>query len=438
MHRFLVLLLASLLPVLAACGGAARTASDTESDPAADAPVTITLAYNRFLETSFTEHPAPIDVIRSAVAEAHPNIDVQLNIVPDSIEAHRDALAVWMTSQDGTVDIYGMDAPWVLEFGEAGWAVPLNDYLPDLEERFLQSGLDIFLHEGQRLGVPFWGSVGGMFYRTDLLEAAGFEPPATYDELVEIVAAIQAEQPDLSGFVWPGARQESLIQTWAEIFLGFGGSYYADDGRCAVNSPQGIAAVTFMVELIDDGISPRETTAWTAEEARTRFVEGEAIFLRHNHDIITWLDDPERSDIVGQWAFMPNPAQPGGEPSGATGGFAFAINPYTDSLPAAVQVIQVIASEEVQKGFALAWGPVQYYRGLYEQPEVQAAHANVGVLADVLPSSASRPRSTNYAQLSDILQQEIHSALTGSKSVENALNDACSRIDALPGARNGL
>jgi multiple sugar transport system substrate-binding protein len=160
-------------------------------------------------------------------------------------------------------------------------------------------------------------------------------------------------------------------------------------------------------------------------------VEGEAIFLRHNHDIITWLDDEERSDIAGRWDFMPNPAQPDGRPTGVTGGFAFAINPYTDEYDAALKVLEVIAGEEVQRGFAIAWGPVQYYEGLYEDTEVQEANPNVDELDPVLETALNRPPSTRYAELSSILQEEIHSALSGTKPVEQALDDACARVEEL-------
>jgi multiple sugar transport system substrate-binding protein len=264
-----------------------------------------------------------------------------------------------------------------------------------------------------------------------LLDTYSLEPPQTYDDLVRIIETITAEQQDMSGFVWAGAREESLVQVWVEFFRGFGGQYFDAEGNCAINSEAGIAAVTFMRDLIINGYSPPETTSWTSQEARTRFVEGEAIFLRSNHDIVSWLDDPERSDIGGMWGVIPNPAQPDGEQAGATGGFAFAINPFTDNREEATQVLRVIASEEVQKGFAMAWGPVQYYEGLYDDPQVQEANPNIDAVERLLPSAATRPQSTDYAQLSDVLQQELHSALTESKPVEVALNDACSRIDAI-------
>ncbi|HSN75871.1 MAG TPA: extracellular solute-binding protein [Anaerolineae bacterium] len=420
------LVLSACQPVLAP----PQSGSTSDATPTAE-PVVITLAYNRFLQTSFGPGPAPIDVIRAEVAKQYPNIDVRLNLMPDTINGMREALAVWIASEDPTVDIYGMDMPWVQEFGRAGWAVPLDELASQLEENYIANGLDVFSYEGQRLGVPFWSSVSGTFYRTDLLEAAGFAPPQTYDELVEIAQAITAQDPELSGFVWAGVKDEQLVMTWSEFLLGFGGRYFDDAGQCAMNSPEGVEALSFMVNLIESGVSPREVPAWKAEEARTRFAEGKAVFLRHNHDIVVWLDDPERSAVAGKWAVMPNPAQPGGQTAGVAGGFAFAVNPYSDNKTEALQVMEIIAGLPAQKGFAIAWGPVQYYNGLYDDPEVAAANPNADTIGPLLTSAVPRPPSVRYTELSSILQDEIHSAITGIKPAEQALNDACQRIDGL-------
>ena len=395
-----------------------------------DDTVTVTLAYNSFLETSFGPGPAPLEVIREAVAAEHPNIEIEFFATPDAIEAQRDAIVVWMTSQDGEIDIYGMDSPWVLEFGRAGWALPLNAAVLALETDFIASGVDVFSYEGERLGVPFWGSVGGLFYRSDLLEEYGFEPPATYEELAEIVETITADNPELTGFTFPAAKAEALVQVWTEFFRGFGGEFYNADGECTMNSEAGVDALFFMVDLIDEGIVPEQVTGWNAEEARLRFVEGNAIFLRHNQDIVTWLDDPERSAIGGNWGLVANPAE-GGVRTGATGGFAFAVNPFSDTPEAALDVMRVIAGLEVQQGFAIAWGPVQYYEGLYEIEEVAAANPNSELLANVLPSAAPRPASISYSQLSQIIQDEVHAALTGGKSAQEALDNACVRVDRI-------
>lgn len=440
--RFLAIIVvsASLLLVAAQCGPAPtpQTIVETvvvketvEVTPVPVDKVTITLAYNRFLNMSFGAGPAPFDAIKQAVAKQYPHIELQLNLMPDSVNQMHDALAVWFTAADPTVDLYGMDTPWVLEFGQAGWAVPLNDQLPALEQNYVTSGLDIFSYNGQRLGVPFWGSVSGLYYRQDLLDEYGFAPPQTFDEMQQIITAIRADRPELAGLVWPGAREESLIMVWATFLHGFGGEYTQADGSCGFDSPEGVAAVEFMNQLIQNGDSPAETTALTAQEAQTRFVEGNAIFLWHNLDLVTWLDDPDRSAVAGKWGVAPSPAQPNGRPASLTGGYAFAINPYSDNPTEARQVLEIIASAEVQKAFALAWGPVQYYKGLYDDPDVAAGNPNAKLIEPVLEFAVNRPPSTNYAELSSILQEELHAALTGGKPVAQALGDSCARVESI-------
>ena len=144
------------------------------------------------------------------MAAEYTDITVELNILPDTVMGIRDAIAVWMLEGDGTVDIYGMDSPWVTEFGQAGWAVELSDEVPELSESFVDTGVEIFSYDGDPLGVPFWGSISGLYYQTYLLEEYGFDVPSTYDDLVDISDTILEDQPELTAFAWPGPRKRGL------------------------------------------------------------------------------------------------------------------------------------------------------------------------------------------------------------------------------------
>ncbi len=419
------------LVVLFGVASLAFGAGSGESSGDAEESVTVTIGYNRFLESSFGEGPAPLEVIRDEVADQYPDINVELNIMPDDTSGMRDAIAVWMNAGDGTVDIYGIDSPWVPEFGRAGWALPLNNRIPSLSRNYSENGLDTFSYDGSILGVPFWGSVSGLYYRTDLLEEYGFEPPQTYDDLIRIADEITEDRSELTAFTWPGANEESLVMVFSDFLHGFGGSYVDSDGAFAFDSEEAVEALSFMKRLIDEGYTPEQTTSWRGEESRRRFVEGNAIFTWHNSDLVIWLDDPERSEIVGNWDFITPPAQPDGEAVSISGGFAFGLNPHSDNPDAAEAVLEVIASMPVQKGFAMAWGPVQYYNGLYEQEEVLEANPNADRITDVVENSISRPPSTDYTELSSILQEEIHTALTGGKTPREALEDATDRIERM-------
>mgnify|MGYP006277049777 FL=1 len=147
--------------------------------------------------------------------------------------------------------------------------------------------------------------------------------------------------------------------------------------------------------------------------------------------MVTWLNDPEQSQIVENWDYIPFPAQPDGESVSITGGFAFSANPFSENLDAAIDVLDVIAREAVQKGFALAWGPVQYYEGLYEDPEVQEYNPNVDKLIPLTNVARNRPPSQNYAEFSGILQEELNGMVTGVTEPEAGLESMTSRVNRL-------
>ncbi|MDZ7794540.1 MAG: extracellular solute-binding protein [Spirochaetia bacterium] len=232
------------------------SAGQQEGEKGADGKVTVTLGYNAFLADSFTDAPPPIDVIQEELAKKYPEISLKYYTMPSDMLS---SLTIWMTSQDGTIDIYGLDTPWVTQFGRGGWAVPLNDKLPQLEENFEQAGLDTFSYEGKRLGVPFWGGLSGLFYRTDLLEKYGFRKKETLNDIVEISKKVKADHPDKMGFVWPGGRYEELVQVYATFLHAFGGKYKDSQGNYVFDSEKNIAAAQFMRTLIEEGVSPRDS-----------------------------------------------------------------------------------------------------------------------------------------------------------------------------------
>ncbi len=391
-------------------------------------PNTITLGYNPFLSDSFTDAPPPIDVIRQVLSQRYPEITLEYLTMPQDM---LDQLVIWMTSQDATVDIFGIDTPWVTQFARARWAAPLNDVLPDLDNRIAAAGLETFGHDGSWIGVPFWGTLAGLYYRTDLLEEYGFSAPTTITEMVQIIETIRADRPELSGLLWPGARGDSLVMFYSTLLHSFGGTYTDSSGAFAFDSPQSIRAVQFMRDTITQSWSPREVQNWERRESRQRFPAGEAIFSWDNHDIIVSLDNPDRSEVVGNWDFIPFPAEPEGRSVSITGGFAFAMNPYSRKQENAARVLEVISSREVQKGFALAWGPVQHYIGLYDDPVVQEYNPNSEKLAALVEVAMSRPPSPNYAELSAILQEELNAALTGTRPVADAMRNMQRRASAL-------
>lgn len=49
------------------------------------------------------------------------------------------------------------------------------------------------------------------FYRKDLLEKYGFEPPKTWDDLINTATAIMKKEENMVGYTWMGMEYEGLV-----------------------------------------------------------------------------------------------------------------------------------------------------------------------------------------------------------------------------------
>jgi ABC-type glycerol-3-phosphate transport system substrate-binding protein len=86
---------------------------------------------------------------------------------------------------------------------------------------------------------------------------------------------------------------------------------------------------------------------------------------------------------------------------------------------------------QVQKQFNLSQGPLQANMDIYTDVEVIKNNPNIPMINKVADTAVSAIPSPQYSQISTILQEELHLALTGVKSAKEALDKACEQIDNL-------
>lgn len=125
------------------------------------------------------------------------------------------------------------------------------------------------------------------------------------------------------------------------------------------------------------------------------------------------------------------PAAEAGEGAGFFEGWGFAINEFSDNPEAAAKVLEVMFDFQVQKAFNLSQGPVQAHMDVYDDPDVIENNPNMPLIQKVADTAIPPIPSPDFAEISVILQEELHTALTGGKLPQAALDDACAQIDAI-------
>ena len=320
-------------------------------------------------------------------------------------------------------DVVYMDIVWTPKFAAAGWLKDISSRLTSEEaKQYLEADIAGGKYEDKLYRLPFRSDAGMLYYRQDLLEQAGYEPPETFDELLNISQELQQQGLTDWGYVWQGKQYEGLAAMFVEILQG-NGAYWVDPETLEVglDRPEAIAAVEFLRNAIAQKVSPPGVTTYAEEETRLLFENGKAAFLRNWPYVYSLAAE---SDIAGQYSIKPM-VHATGKTSGATlGGWGLGISASTKHPDAAWQVIEFLSSEASQREFILETGFVPSRIALFNDSQIVAKYSYYPQLLEVVQSSALRPPISQYAQASDILQRYLSAAITGEMTSQKAMNQA--------------
>ncbi|HYU33550.1 MAG TPA: ABC transporter substrate-binding protein [Thermoanaerobaculia bacterium] len=367
----------------------------------------------------------------SRFEKAVPGLRVEVQSTPDDATQRHQLYVQWLNAQVGTPDVLQLDVVWTPEFAAAGWILPLDRYAPPAGD-FFPASLEANTWQGRLYAVPWFMDVGMLYWRTDLLRG----PPHTLEELAAD-ARRAASAPGSFGFVWQGARYEGLVTVFLEVLGGYGGRILGPDHQVLVDSPQGVRALTWLRDLIRQGISPPDVLTWHEEETRFAFQNGQAVFLRNWPYAFPLLSAPG-SRVAGRFAVAPMPAAPGGAPTAALGGGQLAINAHSRFPDAAWRLVAYLTAPEQMLERAEAVGQYPARRSVWRSPRLAAAlHAPPDQVLSIVESAVARPATPVWTELSDILQIWLHRALAGQAEPAAALREAAREMERVI-ERSGL
>jgi multiple sugar transport system substrate-binding protein len=367
-------------------------------------------------------------------AGEHPGLTVDLRVTPDAADQRHQLYVQWLNARAPEPDVLQLDVIWTAEFAGAGWILPLASQPGDAGD-FLDAAWQAAHWRNTLYALPWFVDVGLLYWRTDLMESA----PRSVSELRETATQLAARGPVRFGLVWQGARYEGLVTVFLEHLTAFGGRILDADGHVAVDAPEAVRALTFMREgVASGGFVPASALTWQEEQTRFAFQNGEAAFMRNWPYAWTLLQDAAQSAVAGRFAVAPFPAGENGGPAAALGGAELAVNRWSRHPELAIALVRFLTAPEQMLERARFAAQLPARRSVYDD----------GALAEALPiplqqvraaleAAVARPVTPVYTELSEILQVELHRALSGQAAPESALRNAAAAMRALL-ARAGL
>jgi multiple sugar transport system substrate-binding protein len=346
--------------------------------------------------------------------------------LPSASDVQHQYFITTLEGGSANLDVFSMDIVWVPEFVRAGWLLEVSDRLsPAIRSDLFPGPLEACTVGGRLYAVPWYVDGGVLYYRKDLLERYRRPVPRTFPELAETALAVlkgEGESSSLYGYLWQGKQYEGLVCTTLEALSSFGGAIRTNDG-VQIDSPAARGTLRFLRSLVTTGASPSLVTTADEESTRLLFGAGRAVFLRSW--VYAWnLFEAPGSPVKDRVGLAPIPPGPLGHGRSALGGWQLAIYHKTRNPDLSWALIEFLLRPESQAFLTRTVGYRPSRRSLYKDPGLLHDLPVLEALLPILAGGEPRPPTPLYPALSEILQSEFSAAVTGVKSVDQALDDA--------------
>ncbi|MGP9613695.1 ABC transporter substrate-binding protein [Brachybacterium sp. AOP42-B2-9] len=401
------------------------------------------------LSLLMSEHPVSI-AVREHLPEFEELTGITVSLETLSETDYMVKLLTELQSGSGSYDAFMSSQPMNFQYAGAGWIEDLMpwvedttktapdwdfaDFYPALIESLRWDQTEYSgAGEGGLWAIPANEEGYALFYRKDILDAAGIAAPDTIDELIEAAGQLHGTVVDgieINGFVSRGDKTYPTLNPFSTFFLAHGATDI-EDGQAAVNSPESVAAVEQWVELMQ--YAPVSASTYTWYEAQQDFISGNAAFYI---DADHMAPDFEKSPIGGKVGYSLPPSGPKGRGS-SMWVWSLGMNGASRKKDAAWQFIQWATSKEFLTT-AIANGNMNPTRiSVAQSEEMTAATAEWGdyneVWQEILAEYAqwAYTPSSRFPEIGDAWTVRIQSAVLGQQSPQEAMDEAAEKINAI-------
>jgi multiple sugar transport system substrate-binding protein len=336
-------------------------------------------------------------------------------------------------------------------YHNADWVVDLNQFienssLTDQEwlhmEDFPQSALDAFTYgDDDFIAMPFGiEAYGCVAYDKPTFETLGLSEPTNFPELRDAAKTIhESDEVNMAGICSRASSTPLSTANWATMFKSYGADWIDREQKTAeLNSDAGIASLEMFAELMGD-YGPSDIGTYDWYKSNQAF-GNQQVGMTYHTPAAAGVYPAEQYERTG---FIPPLPGPDGDVVASTWEWALGISQFSENPEAAWLFLQwalsrpanLMQSSRQWQGHA----PYGHARSgwIFDQPEYQEtgqseewinAH-NKGM--EAVPSSPP-PVPLDTPQNMDMMSEAaiaMNAAVTGTKSAEQALNQAAPKIE---------
>jgi ABC-type glycerol-3-phosphate transport system substrate-binding protein len=348
------------------------------------------------------------------------------------------------TSKTGAYDITSVSFWHLPEYERAGYLEPLDEWVSKARDPWLdpeaipETATDVMSVDGQLYALPHTIIGGMLFYRDDLFQQHGINPPQTSADILSAAKELKGAEPSISPFTGRGAPTFASLGTWLGWTWGYGAALY-DDNMCPqATDPKFVQGMSDLMTLMQD-YGPEDAASLTFTQAGEKFSGGNAAMMFDTTGFGGIFEDPELSQVAGKVGYS-LPEGPAGNPMQWTYLEGLGISAYSDNKELAWLFLQWRMSDETTRKEALELGRFDVPNLNVLESDAYAKAAKEKKISDYtqkLPQSWENitldhwPFVPEFSRIGDTFMQQVSSAIAGGQSAEEAMQAVQPKLESI-------
>lgn len=315
---------------------------------------------------------------------------------------------------------------------DAGEPFEKSDYLPAVISYYQTP-------EGELLSMPFNSSTPVLWYNADALEAAGAEPPKTWEDVIDVSKKLVASGMKCGlSFGWQSWVMIENYSAWHNIPMGTQENGFAGfDTELTFNNDHVAGAIDRIAAMGQDGTF---TYGGRRGDSLPLFTNGECGMWMNSSAYYGSIKSQAEFNFGQTMLPIDTNAAPAPQNSIIGGATLWVLAGHeSDEYTGVAKFMTYLSSPDVQAWWHQETGYVPITNAAYELSKTQGFYeSNPGTDTAIQQLSLNQPtpasrglRFGNFVQIRDIINEEMEAVWSGDKDGATALGNAVERGNAL-------
>ncbi len=355
-----------------------------------------------------------VDVINAVKAQFEQENNCVIEVLGLENPDLKQKIALDSRNKAGAYDIVMLDDPWMPEVTEAGMLLNLTEKGYQDDADFVPASLALGkapYGTGDTFALPFAGNVTLLFYNAELL--AGAQVPDSWQGVLDVAKAVNAQDGKV-GYVIRGQQGNPIVGDFMPLLWAFGGNIFDADWNVLVDSQQAKDALNLYIQLLANGANyeKNDIVSSVADGKAAMSLGWPSWYISGKASTAGYAKIPGKVD-----------ADSAENPAGMIGNWLMGIPANTQHPDLALQLLTYLTSADTQKAAASS-GAVPTRISVFNDEALAQEYPFYATLLEATQASRERPRTPRWGDIENVFGIELSNAISGIKTVDQALADA--------------